>query len=70
MKLIFLTLTLMIVGCSGYSAGDCVYVSGYLVDGVEKGVYMKYDDGSHWYSVDGEVRSKYDSWISVTSCSD
>jgi len=68
MKVLILMMALMIAGCSNFSEGDCVYVYGVSVDGVDVGDYVKYGDGSHWYLVDGDIRGAYDIGHSITSC--
>ena len=57
---------------SGHNAGDCVYVS--VNDWGEtpaiKAEYIKFDDGAHWYIIDGEIQSVLGKLVHVTSCED
>ncbi len=69
MKLLIVFIALIVVGC-GYDKGECVWISTHSSDQSVpvKADYLKYGDRSHWYYVDGELRSILDVVSQVTIC--
>ena len=69
MKLLIVFAVLLVTGCS-HDKGECVWVSANSWSQAMpiKAEYIKFDGGSHWYVVDGELRSMLGVAASVTSC--
>ena len=57
----------LLVSACGYDPGACVLVSPVPFE-VERGEYIRFDGGAHWYSVNGKIKAIHGINARITGC--